>query len=48
MTYLEKLIVGGFGLQLLAVGDCCLEFGGLGDHVCGLSFLIEGLFLLSL
>lgn len=35
-SYFEKLIVGRLSLQLLAVGDCLLEFGGLGDHDDGI------------
>ena len=36
-AYLEKLVIGRLGFQLLAVGDCLLEFGGLGDHDGGRS-----------
>lgn len=34
-SYLEKLVVGRFGFQLLAVGDGLLKLGGLDDHDCG-------------
>ena len=37
-SYLEKLVVCGFRFQLLAVGDCLLELGGLDDHDCGVYF----------
>ena len=32
VSYLEKLVVGRFRFQLLAVGDGLLELGGLDDH----------------
>ena len=31
-SYLEELVVCRLSLQLLAVGDCLLELGGLDDH----------------
>ena len=37
-SYLEKLVVCGFSFQLLAVGDCLLELGGLDDHGGGVCF----------
>ena len=37
-SYLEKLVVSGLSFQLLAVGDCLLELGGLDDHGGGVSF----------
>ena len=38
-SYLEKLVVCRFSFQLLAVGDCLLELGGLDDHDCGVCSL---------
>ena len=33
--YLEELVIRRLGLELAAVLDGLLEFGGLGDHVDG-------------